>query len=136
MPTFRDVRVREAIGMMFDFEWINANYYSGLYRRTRSCFDESEFSSSGRPASAAEKRLLSRFPNVVREDVLEGRWRPPTHDGTARDRELSRRAQALLQAAGYALIGAGMVKDDAPLRFDILVGSRDEDRLALAFRHP
>lgn len=130
---FRDVRVREAIGMMLDFEWIDANYYSGLYRRTRSYFDESEFSSSGRPASAAEKRLLAQFPNVVREDVLEGRWRPPTHDGTARDRELSRHAQTLLQAAGYTLGGSGLVKDDAPLRFEILVGNRDEERLALSF---
>ena len=35
---FADVRVREALGMMFDFEWINANFYGGLYRRSRSFF--------------------------------------------------------------------------------------------------
>ena len=36
---FGDVRVREALGMMFDFEWINANFYGGLYRRSRSWYD-------------------------------------------------------------------------------------------------
>ena len=130
---FRDARVREAIGMMLDFEWINANYYAGRYARTKSYFDESEFSSSGRPASEAEKRLLAPFPNVVRADVMAGRWLPPAHDGSARDRELARRAQALLVEAGYALTESGLVKDGAPLRFEILAHTRDEERLALAF---
>ena len=130
---FRDVRVREAIAMMFDFEWINANYYSGRYGRTKSYFDESAFSSSGRPASDAEKRLLARFPNVVRADVMAGRWLPPTHDGTARDRQLARHAQSLLIEAGYRLTQSGLVKDGAPLHFEILVRTRDEERLALIF---
>ena len=75
---FRDVRLREAVAMMLDFEWINANFYSGLYVRTNSFFDESEFSCAGRPASVAERELITRFPSAVREDILEGRWRPPT----------------------------------------------------------
>jgi peptide/nickel transport system substrate-binding protein len=130
---FRDIRVREALGMMLDFEWINQNYYSGLYTRTRSYFDESQFSSSGRPASAAERALLAPFPGAVREDILEGRWLPPVHDGLARDRELARRAQALLAEAGYTFSDAGLVKNGEPLRFEILVRSRDEERLALHF---
>ena len=50
---FADVRLREALGMMFDFEWINMHLYGGLYHRTKSFFDESELASTGRPASAA-----------------------------------------------------------------------------------
>jgi peptide/nickel transport system substrate-binding protein len=130
---FRDIRVREALGMMLDFEWINQNYYSSLYTRTRSYFDESPFSSSGRPASAAERALLAPFPGAVRDDILEGRWMPPVHDGSARDRELARRAQALLVEAGYTLSDAGLVKNGELLRFEILVRSRDEERLALHF---
>ena len=38
-PIFDDIRVREALGLMFDFEWINANLYGGLYKRTKSFFD-------------------------------------------------------------------------------------------------
>ena len=67
---FKDVRLREALAMMFDFEWINANLYSGLYTRTKSFFDQSELASTGRPASEAERALLSPFPGAVREDIL------------------------------------------------------------------
>jgi peptide/nickel transport system substrate-binding protein len=37
---FADIRVREALGMMFDFDWIDANFYGGLYRRSRSFFEQ------------------------------------------------------------------------------------------------
>ncbi|WP_292532053.1 extracellular solute-binding protein [Methylocystis sp.] len=58
---FRDVRLREAIAMMYDFEWINANFYGGLYARTESYFGESDYASTGRPASAAERGFLQIF---------------------------------------------------------------------------
>ncbi len=60
---FDDIRVREALGMMFDFEWINPNLFAGLYERTKSFFDDSEFASTGRPASlggARSSRAVSR----------------------------------------------------------------------------
>ena len=56
-PLFADMRVREALGLMFDFEWINANLYDGLYKRTKSFFDDSELASTGRAASAARACL-------------------------------------------------------------------------------
>ena len=112
---------------------INANFYSGLYVRTNSFFDESEFSCAGRPASVAERELITRFPGAVREDILEGRWRPPTHDGTGRDRELARRALELLASAGYKLTNGELVKDGVPVRFEIMVRNRDDERLALNF---
>jgi peptide/nickel transport system substrate-binding protein len=130
---FLDARVREGIAMMFDFEWINANFYSNLYTRTKSYFDGSDYSSSGRPASEAERALLAPFPGAVREDILEGRWRPPVHDGSGRDRAMARRAQALLAEAGYRLANGILVRGGAPLRFEILVRSREEERLALNF---
>src|SRR5271165_3069460 len=52
---FADVRVREALASMFDFEWINANLFDGAYRRSEGFFDDSELSSIGRPASARER---------------------------------------------------------------------------------
>lgn len=132
-PLFQDARLREALGFMFDFEWINANLYSGLYTRTKSFFDESELASTGRPASAKERALLAPFPGAVREDILEGRWRPPTHDGTGRDREPARRALELLGDAGYRLVDNALVKDGVPLSFEIMVTNRDQERLALFF---
>ena len=60
--------------MMFDFEWINANLYGGLYRRSTSFFDDSDLSSTGRPAGAASARLLAPFPGAVRAGHAGGPW--------------------------------------------------------------
>ncbi len=130
---FHDVRIREAIAMMLDFEWINANFNSNLYTRTKSYFDESEYSAYGRPASVPERKLLWRFPGVVREDIMEGHWSPPAHDGSGHDRDIARRAQALLADAGYKPMDGKLAKDGVPLAFEIMVRSRDEERLALTF---
>lgn len=130
---FEDIRVREALGMMFDFEWINTNLFSGLYRRTKSFFDDSDLASTGRPASAAERVLLAPFPGAVRADILAGRWIPPTTDGTGRDRIWPKRALRLLAAAGYELKGAQLVKNGHPFRFEIMVQNRAQERLALAY---
>jgi peptide/nickel transport system substrate-binding protein len=132
-PLFDDIRVREALGMMFDFEWINANLYDGLYTRTKSFFDDSELASTGRPASAAERALLAPFPGAVRADIMEGRWAPPKTDGTGHDRIWAKRALDLLMAAGYRLDGETLKKDGAPLQFEILVQTLAQERLALAY---
>ena len=76
-PVFADVRVREALASMFDFEWINANLFDGAYKRSEGFFDDSELSSIGRPASERERALLAPFPGAVRDDVMEGQWRAP-----------------------------------------------------------
>ncbi|HEY1735222.1 MAG TPA: extracellular solute-binding protein [Methylovirgula sp.] len=132
-PLFDDIRVREALGMMFDFEWINANLFDGLYTRTKSFFDDSELASTGRPASAAERALLAPFPGAVRDDILEGRWIPPKTDGTGHDRVWAKRALDLMSAAGYRLDGETLVKNGAPFRFEILVQTLAQERLALAY---
>ncbi|MBM3653094.1 MAG: ABC transporter substrate-binding protein [Alphaproteobacteria bacterium] len=132
-PIFRDVRLREAIAMMYDFEWINANFYGGLYVRTDSYFGESDYASTGRPASAAERAFLANFPGVVRDDILEGRWRPVQHDGSGRDRNVAKRAQTLLAEAGYVVVNGRLQKDGVPVTFEIMIRDRDEERLALNF---
>ena len=88
-PLFADPRAREGVATMFDFEWINANLYAGVYKRSKSFFDDSELSAAGRPASPKERALLAPFPGAVRDDILEGRSarRSPTALGaTARSR--------------------------------------------------
>ncbi len=132
-PLFADVRVREALGLVLDFEWINANLYDGLLTRTTSFFDDSELASTGRPASAAERALLAPFPGVVRDDILEGRWRPNVTDGSGQDRDAPRRALALLREAGYELADGRLVKDNVPLAFEIMVKDRNQERLGLNY---
>ena len=55
----QDRRVREALGLLFDYEWTNRQLFNGAYTRTRSYFDNSELASSGLP-SEDERKILER----------------------------------------------------------------------------
>ncbi len=134
-PIFADVRVREAILQLFDFEWLNHNYFFDLYKRTASYFDGCDLSAHDVPANARERELLAPFPGTVRADIMDGSWAPPVTDGSGRDRAGLRRAFALFAAAGYALKGTQLVHTATgrPLVFEILTTTRDQERLALAF---
>jgi peptide/nickel transport system substrate-binding protein len=136
---FADLRVRQALTKVLDFEWINRNLYFDLYRRCDSFFGDSDLSSHGRAASPRERALLASFPDAVRPDVLDGSWSPPQSDGSGSDRQLARRAIDLLAEAGYRLDGTQMRRQlpdgklAEPFAFEIMVVSRDQERLALNF---
>lgn len=134
-PVFADIRVREAILQLFDFEWINRTYFFSLYNRTASYFDGCDLSAHGVAANARERELLKPFPDAVRADIMDGKWAPPVTDGTGRDREGVRRAFALFAQAGYALKGTQLVHTASgrPFTFEILTTTRDQERLSLAF---
>jgi peptide/nickel transport system substrate-binding protein len=132
---FSDRRVRAAINQLFDFEWANTNLYYGAYKRNGSFFEASELSALGRPADGSERALLAPFPDAVRPDVLAGTYKPPVSDGSGRDRQRLKQSLALFAQAGWELRNGKLVnrKTGAPFRFEIMVSSRDEERLALAF---
>jgi peptide/nickel transport system substrate-binding protein len=134
-PVFADMRVREALLQLFDFEWLNRTYFFGLYKRTASYFDDCDLSSHGVPASARERELLAPFSGSVRSDFLEGKWSPPMTDGSGRDRVGLRRALELFKTAGYGLKGTQLVHlaSGRPFGFEILTTTREQERLALAF---
>ncbi|MFL5065141.1 MAG: extracellular solute-binding protein [Xanthobacteraceae bacterium] len=135
-PMFADIRVREAIMLLLDAEWINHNFFFDRYRRTASYFEDSELSARGRPADAHERRLLAPFADAVRPDVLDGTWNPPVSDGSGRDRDALKRALALLGDAGYELDEAVLRarSTGAPFGFEILVTTKDQERLAIAYQ--
>ena len=134
-PIFADIRVRQAVALLFDFQWINRNFFFNLYKRSASFFDDSELSAYHRPADARERALLAPYPDAVRPDVLDGAWSPPVTDGSDRDRDKLRQALELFKAAGYELQGTTLRNraTGEPFAFEIMVTTRDEERLALAF---
>jgi peptide/nickel transport system substrate-binding protein len=132
-PLFADPRVREALGYLFDFEWVNRNLFGGVYTRSDSYFAGSELSSAGRPADARERALLAPFPDAVRPDILAGEWHPPSSDGSGRDRDQARKALALLKKAGWSIEGEELKRDGQSFTFEIMVTARDQERLALNF---
>jgi peptide/nickel transport system substrate-binding protein len=135
-PVFSDVRVRQALTLLFDFEWINRNYFFGLYPRAAGFFAGSELSAYGRPADDRERELLKPFSERIPPDILDGRYRLPVTDGSGRDRTTLRSALKLLSEAGYELDGAVLRQrtTKVPFSFEILVTTRDQERIALAYQ--
>jgi peptide/nickel transport system substrate-binding protein len=133
---FADRRVREALTLMLDFEWLNQNIYHGLYERTQSYFHGSELSAFGRPAGDREKALLAAFPEYVRDDVMAGTYKLPETDGSGRDRQSRRDALQLLQQAGYELKDGAMLSNTTgeALAFEMLALSRDQERLYINYK--
>ena len=134
-PVFSDIRVRRALALLFDFEWINRNYFFGLYARTASFFAGSELSAYGRPADDRERELVKQAAARIEPDILDGSYRLPVSDGSGRDRAALRSALGLLSEAGYELDGAVLRQraTKTPLTFEILVTTRDQERIALAY---
>ena len=132
---FADIRVREALLTLFDFEWLNHNYFFDLYKRTASYFDGCDLSAHGVPANTRERALLAPYPNAVRADIMDGAWEPPKSDGSGRDRAILRKAFTLFAEAGYALKGTAMthLASGRPFGFEILCTTREQERVALAY---
>ncbi|QAU46999.1 extracellular solute-binding protein [Bradyrhizobium guangzhouense] len=135
-PIFADIRVRQALTLLFDFELVNRNYFFSLYSRIAGYFAGSELSAYARPADAHERELLKPFAAQIPEDIMEGSYRLPVTDGSGRDRTTLRAALKLLTDAGYDLEGTVLRnrQTKAPFTFEMLVTTRDQERIALAFQ--
>ena len=96
---FKDGRVRQALGLAFDFEWTNQNIMFGLFQRTWSYFQNSPMAATGMPGPD-ELALLEPFRGKVVDTVFGEAVMPPKSDGSGQDRALLGQAFRLLQAAG------------------------------------
>lgn len=96
---FRDPRIREALGLAFDFEWTNANLMFGAYKRTASFFENSDLKAEG-PPTPDELALLEPWRGKVPEAVFGEPYALPRSDGSGQDRNLLRRADQMLRDAG------------------------------------
>jgi len=134
-PVFADVRVRQALTLLFDFELVNRSYFFGLYSRVAGYFAGSELSAYGRPADAHERELLKPYAAHIPQDIMDGSYRLPVTDSSGRDRATLRGALKLLSEAGYDLDGTVLRNrtTKAPFTFEILASTRDQERIALAF---
>jgi microcin C transport system substrate-binding protein len=99
---FAHPKLREALGLAFDFEWTNKNVMFDSYRRTHSFFQNSPMMATGKPAGD-ELALLEAFRGKVPEEVFGEPYVPPVSNGSGQDRNLLRQATALLREAGFVL---------------------------------
>ncbi len=104
---FDDIRVREALSLIFDFDWANKNLFHGKYKRIDSYFPNSEL--------AAPKAEIVKTPNKTQREKL-------------------RTASALLDEAGWSVEDGKRVKDGKEFTFEILLGAPEDEKLALHFK--
>lgn len=128
---FQDIRVREAIGLMFNFEWSNKTLFYGIYARINSFWENSHLKATGQPGEG-ELALLQPMADTLRDGVLDSEavMAPPSSERQL-DRRNLRRASALLDEAGWQVGDDGMRRNDAgeTLTVEILNDSQAFDRV-------
>ncbi len=130
---FKDVRVRHALAMMFDFEWANKNLFYGNYTRTLSYFSNSELASSGIP-EGPELALLNKYRDQLPADLFTKPFQLPVTDGSGNNREVMKAALALLEEAGWKVQDRKLVNADGqPFSFEILLDQPTFERVTLPY---
>ncbi|MEM8869496.1 MAG: extracellular solute-binding protein [Pseudomonadota bacterium] len=127
---FQDIRVRQAIGMMFNFEWSNQALFYGIYKRTDSFWENSDMQAEGMPTEG-ELQILADFRDQLPETVFsEPAFVPPVNSPDRTDRRALRTAARLLEEAGWTMQD-GIRKNTAgkPLIVTILDSSPAFERI-------
>ncbi len=126
-----DIRVREAIGMMFNFEWSNNTLFFGLYKRVDSFFENSNLEAKGDipdDERAILEPLAAYFPDTL---FTNPAYSPPVSGENQIDRAQLRAAGALLDDAGWPVGDDGIRRnaEGTPLQVEFLNYSPSFDRV-------
>ena len=120
---FKDPRIREAIGLCFDFEWTNKNVMFSSYKRVSSYFQNTALAAFG-PPSPEELALLEPWRGKIPDEVFGEPLMPPVSDGSGSDRALLKRANELLIAAGCKRDGGALeLPSGAPIKIEFIESS-------------
>jgi microcin C transport system substrate-binding protein len=130
-PVFKDVRVRHAIALAFDFDWENANLFYGAYTRTDSYFSNSELASTAVPAGE-ELALLDKYKSQLPAAMFTQPFNLPASDASGNNREQLRQALALLRDAGWKVQDQKLVDAGGnQMSFEILLEEPAFERVSL-----
>lgn len=126
---FSDIRVRQALGLLFDFEWTNRALFSGAYKRAASYYPNSEFAATGMP-TGAQWLLLAPWRDRLPAQLLTEPFQVPHTEGNGLGRDNLRAAIELLSDAGWAYRD-GQLRDRAgqPLRLELLLVNPTLERI-------
>jgi microcin C transport system substrate-binding protein len=117
---FKDPRIREALGLAFDFEWTNKNVMFSSYKRVVSYFQNSAMEAVG-PPGPEELKILEPLRGKVDDSVFGDPYVPPVSDGSGSDRTLLKRANDILLAAGCKREGGALkLPSGAPFSIEFL----------------
>lgn len=129
-PPFDNMLFRQALSYAFDFEWTNRNIFHDSYTRVDSYFFNSELASKGVP-QGRELEILKPFKDQLPPSVFTQPFENPKTDGSGNNRANLRKAQQLLNQAGYTLKQGKLIdpKTNKPVTFEILEREATLERL-------
>ena len=128
---FQNIKVRKAIGLMFNFEWSNSTLFYGLYERINSFWDNSDLKASGLPTNQ-ELQILSKYKSILdANNFSEEVFTFPKSSLKQLDRKNLRQASKLLDDAGWEVSDDGLRRnaEGKTLDIEILNDSQAFDRI-------
>ncbi len=130
---FKDPKVRQALGLALDFEWINKALFHSQYTRTNSFFSNSHLAATGLPAGL-ELEYLNQYRAQLPEEVFTQPLQAPTTDDKKDIRSNLKKARALLKGSGWN-IEKGVLKNQQGeiFEFDILLVSQSFERVMASY---
>lgn len=131
-PRFQDMRVRKALALAFDFEWMNRQVFFNQYTRTASYFANSPMAAQGEP-EGAELALLQSLKEPLDPAIYGEVPLPPATNPPSSLRDNLRQALALLKEAGWEVREDGKLRDEAGngFHFEVLSYSAAIERIAV-----
>jgi microcin C transport system substrate-binding protein len=132
---FKDVRVRRALSLAFDFEWSNRQLFYNQYKRCDSYFSNTEMAAHGLP-QGKELALLDQFRDQLPDEVFTREWKPAVHGDYKQRRENLRQAKRLLNDAGWHYRdGALRNEQGKPFSFEFLLAQKGFERILAPYAH-
>ena len=126
---FKDRRVREAMGLMFDFEWTNRTLFSNAYKRSPSYYPNSVFAALEEP-QGKEWLLLSPYRKQLPAELFLQPFQLPQTNGSGIPRETLRKTLDLFAAAGWKPGAQGLSNARGEkLRFEIMLVNPNLERI-------
>ena len=133
-PIFQDRRVRQAISLLWDFEWTNKQMMRGFYVRQNSFWPKSEMAATALP-DAEELKILEPLRGQIPDEVFTTVYEAPKTDGSGYIRDKQLQALKLLAEAGWTPQHNRLVNANGePLEFTFLDGQGGFDRMLLPFK--
>lgn len=130
---FQDIRVREALGLLFDFEWTNRTLFNGAYTRSASYYPNSDFAATGKP-DKAQLRLLNPYRQQLPAQLFSEAFSMPVTNGHGIPRHSLHRALNLLAEAGWKPAGQYLQNTQGQkLGFEILLTNPGLERILQPF---
>ncbi len=133
-PLFSDVRVRKALTLLFDYDWLNKNIFSGAYRRSNSYYANSKMGAQGLP-TAAEMELLEPIRDKVPKEVLAREFSYPSYSQSMDLRNGMKGAIQLLKDAGWEYQNSELRHSETgqPFEFEFLINSPSFQRVLIYY---